>query len=97
MADPKVNISQAKKIRRDICRTMGHEWKELPQNSSSFPIYNTECSRCKKRVFQAWGSRVSIDTAPISPGPKIKYADLQTKRFNILDRAKDRASDSDKT
>jgi hypothetical protein len=94
MADSKINISQAKKIRRDICRTTDHEWKELKR---SFPEYNTECTRCKKRVWSAWGSRITIPTAPISSGPKVKYADLRTKKFNVLDRARKRASDSDKT
>lgn len=97
MDDSKVNISSVKKMRRDICRTMGHEWKEFPQNSSSFPIYNTECTRCKKRVWSAFGARVVLPTFELDVKPKVKYSDLQTKRFNILDRAKDRASDSDKT
>lgn len=94
-----INISQAKKIRRDICRTMGHEWEEIPvvDLKPGQEIFNEQCTRCKKKFWTAWGARFTIPTAPIAAGPKVKYADLKTKKFNILDRAKDRARDSDKT
>jgi len=90
-----INISQAKKIRRDICRTMGHEWIEIPVHSMSRG--NTQCTRCKKTVWTAWAGRLQVPTFEVKPNVTVSYKDLQTKRFNILDRAKDRASDGDKT
>ena len=84
-----MNISAAKKIRRDICRTMGHQWETYKWVTAGGSHSGDLCSRCKKRVITA--SRVNIDTWPISSGPSIKYDEISVRRFDILKRAQVRA------
>lgn len=75
-------ISQAKKIRREICRATGHgEWKPSNRPDS----YGETCSRCKKRNIIA-----RIVTFKISQRPSVKWGELNVRRFNPLDRAKER-------
>lgn len=78
-------ISQTKQLRRDICRTTGHDWRAYKTED----WFGNECERCKKREVVA--RYVKVDTFPITTNPQVKYADINTRRFNILDRAQKRA------
>ena len=85
-----IKISQAKKIRRDTCLAVGHELVDYSgQGMSGGAWFNSKCSRCKRKFenyVQVQGGRLYIPTSPINTSPQVKYADLNVKRSNILDR-----------
>ena len=49
-----MNIAASKKLRRDICRTMGHEWKTYTRYNDGASEGGNLCSRCKKKQ-NVWG------------------------------------------
>lgn len=75
-----MNLSEIKKLRRDLCRTVGHNWESVNGSyEEGHAWFGNRCSRCKK-VEVIGESR----TIPI----KLKYSDIQTRKFDILDRAR---------
>lgn len=44
----RMNISQVKNFRRDVCRTLGHDWVPYQWEAENGEV----CSRCKKRVLR---------------------------------------------
>lgn len=78
-----MQLKGAKDLRRSVCKAVGHDWKPYSNKDDSGNL----CARCKKRVV----IRISFPTYDISTKPKIKYADIEVRRFNPLDRAKKRA------
>lgn len=76
-----MKISQAKKLRRTLCSAAGHE-----------KLKNGKCPRCKKLVGVYIESiPVYVGTFPVRKDVEIKYSDIAVKRFNILDRVRERA------
>lgn len=90
-------LSENKKFRRDICKTVGHTWEPYVDNSrNGLAIGGNLCSRCKKRE-ETWRSisctPVVMDTFKLPPSPKVKYADLNVRRYDPFNRAKDRGKE----
>lgn len=58
-------ISQTKTLRRDICRTVGHEWKTYSRQLDGASEGGNRCTRCKKRE-RIWGQSkpVFVGTLP---------------------------------
>ena len=86
-----INISQAKKIRRDICSTIGHEWSSWSRTTPTQTTQGEVCSRCKKRTATVVLNRVQVDSFPISSSPVIKWNEMSIRKFDILDRMRKRA------
>jgi len=74
------------KFKEDICRIVGHNFGKKGFASS--------CVRCKTDNTKIWviGKPVYVGSFPIRKDVEvIKYADIKTKRYNVLDRAKEKA------
>lgn len=59
-----MTLSQAKKLRRDICRTTDHIWKPASGNYATRGWVGQRCSRCKKREVNSEWSLVDVGTFP---------------------------------
>lgn len=72
-----MSVSRAKNIRRDMCRILGHTYDIKNKNSPMMMDieFYAKCSRCLKVIGR-----------PV----KVKYADLYARKFDILNRAKER-------
>lgn len=71
---------RVKKLQKDLCRVVGHE----------FPNECSTCTRCGHKRLSYKFPRVNVPTSPISTNPKIKWTELNIRRYDILDRAKGR-------
>jgi len=84
------SLSEIKKLRRDICASVGHELVDYSgQGMSGGAWFNSKCSRCKRKFenyVQVQGGRLYIPTSPINTSPQVKYKDINVKRYNILSR-----------
>lgn len=61
-----IKISQTKQLRRDLCRSVGHEWKVYSRYYEGFSEGGNICSRCKKRN-NVWGMGAPVFVGSITP------------------------------
>jgi hypothetical protein len=66
---------RAKKLQKDLCRVVGHEFSD-------------DCSTCSRCGYKK--PRYILPTFEISSNLKVKWADTNFRKYDILDRAKSR-------
>lgn len=86
-----MSIERSKNLRRNICKTVGHSWEAYETITSGGRVGGNLCSRCKRRE-QLW-ERVNVSVWPITTKPKVKYSDLEVRRFDLYDRMKKRVEE----
>jgi len=73
-------MTNSQKKKEAWCIAFGHTpFKQAPKHSGHYL-----CKICGEIVY----INILVESFRITSKPKIKYSDIKTRRFNIIDRAK---------